>query len=612
MSEGSGPLSLRPDDNGKKSVRPESVQGIGASPGVAIGRAFLLDRQKVKTPHYRLSELDVETEQLRFKTAVQLSDHQLVEVKEKLEKGGGNEHALIIEAHRMMLADPMIVDEVKRIIREERVNAEWAVRQSVGRIKEQFEKLSDEYFRERQADVDFIGDRLIRNLMGQIVDAVDLLAEVPANAILVAHDLSPSDAALLLSPQRCAGFVTDIGGHTSHTAIVARAREVPGVVGAAPASERIAHGDMVALDGSRGMVVINPTDEQVRLCHEAMRRRVESEQALLRLRDLPCTGTDGRRLELLGNIEFQDEVPNLLDHGAEGIGLFRTEFLYLGRATAPSEEEHYQAYRSVLEQMGDRPVTIRTVDLGGDKISVLDQVRREKEQNPALGLRALRFCLKYRDIFRVQLRAMLRASVHGRLRIMFPMVSGVQELREAKAFLSSVRVELGREGIAVAEEIPVGIMVETPSAAQTADRLARECDFFSVGTNDLIQYTVAIDRQNRDVAYLYHPLHLALLRSLKFVVDSAHEAKIPVGMCGEMASDPMHALVLSGLGFDNLSMSAGQLPVVKRILRSHTLHEAKELLEQCLSLDTTDEIERVVRSTMELRFGFVSSDGEAS
>jgi phosphotransferase system enzyme I (PtsI) len=603
---------LRPDDNGKKSVRPESVQGIGASPGVAIGRAFLLDRQKVKTPHYRLSELDVETEQLRFKTAVQLSDHQLVEVKEKLEKGGGNEHALIIEAHRMMLADPMIVDEVKRIIREERVNAEWAVRQSVGRIKEQFEKLSDEYFRERQADVDFIGDRLIRNLMGQIVDAVDLLAEVPANAILVAHDLSPSDAALLLSPQRCAGFVTDIGGHTSHTAIVARAREVPGVVGAAPASERIAHGDMVALDGSRGMVVINPTDEQVRLCHEAMRRRVESEQALLRLRDLPCTGTDGRRLELLGNIEFQDEVPNLLDHGAEGIGLFRTEFLYLGRATAPSEEEHYQAYRSVLEQMGDRPVTIRTVDLGGDKISVLDQVRREKEQNPALGLRALRFCLKYRDIFRVQLRAMLRASVHGRLRIMFPMVSGVQELREAKAFLSSVRVELGREGIAVAEEIPVGIMVETPSAAQTADRLARECDFFSVGTNDLIQYTVAIDRQNRDVAYLYHPLHLALLRSLKFVVDSAHEAKIPVGMCGEMASDPMHALVLSGLGFDNLSMSAGQLPVVKRILRSHTLHEAKELLEQCLSLDTTDEIERVVRSTMELRFGFVSSDGEAS
>jgi phosphotransferase system enzyme I (PtsI) len=351
-------------------------------------------------------------------------------------------------------------------------------------------------------------------------------------------------------------------------------------------------------------VVVNPTEEQVRLFREAMRRQMESELALSRLRDLPCTSLDNQPIQLYCNIEFKDEVQSSLEHGAQGIGLFRTEFLYLGRESAPTEEEHYQAYRAVLQGMGELPVTIRTVDLGGDKISALDKVRRtEKEQNPALGLRALRFCLKHRDIFRVQLRAMLRASVHGKMKIMFPMVSGLQELREAKAFLSAVRVELGREGIPVAEEIPVGIMIETPSAALIADRLAKECDFFSVGTNDLIQYTVAIDRQNRDVAYLYHPLQLAMLRSLKSVVDSAHAAGIPVGMCGEMAADPMHALILSGLGFDNLSMSAGQLPIIKRILRQHHTREAKQLLEQCLQLDTTEEIERLVRSAMETRFG---------
>jgi phosphoenolpyruvate-protein phosphotransferase (PTS system enzyme I) len=460
--------------------------------------------------------------------------------------------------------------------------------------------------------VEFVGDRLIRNLMGQVVDALDG-PEVPQDAIIVAHELSPSDAALLLQSGRCQGFVTDLGGHTSHTAIVARAREVPGVVGAAVASDRIATGDLVAIDGARGMVVIHPTDEQVRLFREAIRREIESENALGRLRDLPCTQQDGRRIGLLANIEFKDEVPHALAHGAEGVGLFRTEFLYLGKERAPSEDEHYQAYRGVLELMGDRPVIIRTLDLGGDKIAALDaSLRKEKEQNPALGLRALRFCLKHRDVFRVQLRALLRASVHGKLRIMFPMVSNIQELREAKALLAATRVELGREGLPVSDEIPVGIMVETPSAALTADRLARECDFFSIGTNDLIQYAVAIDRQNRDVAYLYHPLQLAILRLLKSIVDGGHAAGIPVGMCGEMAGDPLHALVLAGLGLDTLSMSAGQLPVIKRILRASRSDEAEALLAQCLRLDTAEDIERLVRSVMEHRFGTApEAEGDA-
>ena len=413
----------------------------------------------------------------------------------------------------------------------------------------------------------------------------DVGAEFPADSVLVAHDLSPGDAALLLMPSRVAAFVTDLGGHTSHTAIVARAREIPAVVGSGNASERIAPGDLIALDGAQGLVVINPTDDQLRLFREAQRRRTESDQALARLRDLPCASLDGRRLQLLGNLEFHEEAPRLFAHGAEGVGLFRTEFLYLGRDHAPTEEEHFAAYCAVMQAMGNRPVTVRTVDLGGDKISALDRMRRsEKELNPALGLRALRFCLKHRDVFRTQLRAMLRASVFGDMRIMLPMVSGVPELREAKAFISSVRVELGREGVEVADAIPVGIMIETPSAATLADRLAKECDFFSVGTNDLIQYSLAIDRQNRDVAYLYHPLHLALLRSLKFIVEEAHRAGIPVGMCGEMAADPIHALILSGLGFDSLSMSAAQMPAGQAHPAGahHRTEDARALLEQCL------------------------------
>ena len=593
------------------ATKTETLHGIGASGGVAVGPAFLLNRKKVKTPRHRLADADVETELLRFKTAVELSAHQLDQVKARLEAGEGKEHGLIVEAHRMMLLDPMLLDAVRAIIRDEQVNAEWAVRRTVRAIKSQFGQIEDAYFRERRSDVDFVGDRLVRNLMGQVVDVLDG-PEIPPNAIIVAHELSPSDAALLLQPGKCQGFVTDLGGHTSHTAILARAREVPGVVGAAVVSDRIVTGDLLALDGTRGMVVVHPTDDQVRLFNEAIRLKRASAATLAQLRDLPATQQDGRRIHLLVNIEFHDEVENALAHGAEGVGLFRTEFLYLGRDRAPTEEDHFQAYRSVLTQMGDRAVIIRTVDLGGDKIAKLDaSIRLESEQNPALGLRALRFCLKHRDLFRVQLRALLRASVYGKLRIMFPMVSNVQELREAKALLGATRVELAREGVAVSDEIPVGIMVETPSAALTADRLARECDFFSIGTNDLIQYAVAIDRQNRDVAYLYHPLQLAILRLLQHIVEAGHQAGIPVGMCGEMAGDPLHTLVLAGLDLDSLSMSAGQIPLTKRILRHSSFHESRALLQECLALDTAEEIERRVRSAMDPRFGTGEDDPES-
>jgi phosphoenolpyruvate-protein phosphotransferase (PTS system enzyme I) len=576
-----------------------SIQGIGASPGVSVGRAFVLDTRRVRTPKVKLQGAEVESEALRFKTAIELSGRQLEELKEKLkegEGGAGHDHGLILDAHKLMLQDPMFLVEVDRLIREEAINAEWAVRRVARRIKHQFDNMEDEYFRERRADVDFVADRVVRNLLGHAMDE-DL--ELPAESVVVAHDVSPADAAMLVRSGKVAAFVTDMGGQTSHTAIVARAREVPAVVGAGRASEAIRNGDLLAVDGTRGLVLINPTEPQLALFRETMRRNLQTEQTALKTAELEAVTTDGHRVKLNGNIEFPEETQSLLAHGAEGIGLYRTEFLFLNRTEPPSEDEHYKAYREVLESMRGKPVTIRTLDLGGDKVP---GKKPEREANPAMGLRAIRYCLHHREMFRVQLRAMLRASVHGNLRIMFPLISGPSELREARSELEHCKSELGRAGVPVGKRFPVGIMVETPSAAWIADRLAQEADFFSIGTNDLIQYSLAIDRQNRDVAYLYRPLHLAVLRSLQNIVTAAKNAGIPVAMCGEMAGDPTYTLVLVALGFDELSMTAGQVAPVKNIVRRASQSEAKALLEHAMEYSTAEEIERYVRTEMEKRF----------
>ena len=577
-----------------------SLQGIGASPGVAVGHAFVLDTRRIRTPKVKLKPDEVEPEAMRFKTAVDLSDVQLHELKDRLfsdsEGSQGQDHALILEAHRMMLHDPMFLVEVTRLIRDEAINAEWAVRRVAKRLKHQFDNLEDEYFRERRADVDFVADRVVRNLLGQ---AVDEEVQVPNDAVIVAHEISPADAAMLLKTGRVAAFVTDLGGQTSHTAIVARAREVPAVVGAMRASEAVRNGDMIAVDGTRGMVLINPTEQQLSLFRETMRRHLQVEATALKTAELEAVTLDGWRVHLNGNIEFPEEIPSLLAHGAEGIGLYRTEFLFLNRPLPPTEDEHYQSYRQVLEAMGNRPVTIRTLDLGGDKVP---GKKADKETNPAMGLRAIRYCLQHREMFRVQLRALLRASVHGNMRIMFPLISGLSELREARSELEHCRSELGRAGQPVGKRMQIGIMVETPSAALIADRLAQEADFFSVGTNDLIQYSLAIDRQNRDVAYLYKPLHLAVLRSLQNIVAAGKAARIPVAMCGEMAGDPSYTLVLLALGFDELSMTAGQVSSVKGIVRRVSRTDATLLLNKAMEFSTAEEIERYVRAEMERRF----------
>ena len=581
--------------------------GIAASPGIAIGRCWSVDRRRVRTPKRRLGPDEVDQELARLRTALEVSDLQLAEVKEKVERKDGSpgtaEHTAIIDMHRMMLKDEMLVLEAQRLVREERLNAEWAVKRAVRKIKSAFHEQADEYFKERRADVDYVGERIIKNLLGQAPDVDEV---PPEGAIIVAHDLSPADTALLLHERKVAAFVTDAGAKTSHTAIVARALEVPAVVGVGKITNLVDRGDWIVVDGSRGVVVINPTPGERSDYEDARARYRAAEEELLRTRDLPARTQDDVTVRVAGNIEFAEEVPSLLSHGGEAVGLYRTEFLFLGRNDLPSEEEHFQNYKRILEALAPRPVTIRTFDLGGDK---LPSGIRIPAENPALGLRAIRYCLRQPDMFRSQLRALLRAAPHGNLKIMFPMISGVAELRAARRALEEARAELEREGVAVRRDIPVGIMIELPSAAMIADRLARECDFFSIGTNDLIQYTIGIDRQNKDVAYLYKPLHLAVLRMLDIICTAARSAGIPVSMCGEMAGEPVNALVLVGLGVSELSMNGPSIPLVKRVVRAAKASDGRALVARLLALTTADDIEREVKAEMSRRFaGLLGED----
>jgi phosphotransferase system enzyme I (PtsI) len=571
------------------------LTGIAASPGIAVGRVWTVDRRRVKTPRREIAPGEVEPELTRLRQALALSDRQLAAVRAKVEKLEGTEHTAIIDMHRMMLKDELLVLEAERLVRDERVNAEWAVKRAIRKIKGAFDDVADPYFKERRADVEYVGERLIRNLMGEAPDVQEV---PPEGAIVVARDLSPADTALLLHERKVAAFVTDLGTQTSHTAIVARALGVPAVVGVARATAAAERGDWVVVDGGRGVVVLRPEAGERAGYQAARERYLAHERELLSTRDLPATTLDGVTVRLVGNIEFAEEVESLLVHGGEGVGLYRTEFLYMGRADLPGEEELFRDYRRILEALAPRPVTIRTFDLGADK---LPAGIRAHAENPALGLRALRYCLRQPDLFRTQLRALLRAAPHGNLRIMFPMVSGVAELRAARRAVAEVADELRREGTPV-ELPPVGIMVELPSAALIADRLAKECDFFSIGTNDLIQYTLAIDRQNKDVAYLYRPMHLAVLRTLALICDAGRRAGIPVSMCGEMAGEPLYALVLLGLGLSELSMNGPSIPLVKEVIRAARASDGRALLDRLLDLTADDEIDRAVREEMAARF----------
>jgi phosphoenolpyruvate-protein phosphotransferase (PTS system enzyme I) len=583
----------------------ERLVGVGASPGIAIGVAHVL-ASRVDIHERRIAAEQVEAEIERFGKAIHDTDDQLARIQAQLAASEGDDHQYrILEAHRLMLSDVHLVERARRIIRDEKMAAEWAVRKSLDQIQAVFEKIEDPYFRDRKSDVALVGERLLRTLVGRRETAT--AEDAPKGSIAVAHELSPADAAQL-GRAEAAGFCTEGGGRTSHTAIVARALGLPYVVGVEGLGHRVWSGMTVVIDGFRGEVILDPDAEALRRYEARADVHRARSQRLAAIRDVPSQTTDGTVVHLHANVEMLEEIPIAVELGAESVGLFRTEFLYLERTELPSEDEQYAHAVAALKNVGGRPITFRTLDLGGDKLP--PSVRIPLGTNPAMGLRSIRYSLKRVDVFRTQLRALHRAAAVGPLQILLPLISGVAELRTTKQLCLETVADLQREGIPHVAKVPLGVMIETPSAALIADLLAAECDFLSIGTNDLIQYTLAADREDEHVGYLYHPLHPAILRAVRQTVVGAERMGKPVAMCGDMAGDPILAWVLMGLGLRNLSMAPRQIPVVKSIIRSTQIADAERLLAQALTMSTETEIEELVYGAMNRRFPLELTDGE--
>jgi phosphotransferase system enzyme I (PtsI) len=570
----------------KKSTEELVLRGIPASSGIAMGYAFLLDRQDFIVQERAILDGEVLVETARFEEAVTLTKAEIQDVKQKIELHGGSKDAQIFDAHLLVLDDSMLIDEVKKHIREFKVSAEYAFSEVLKRYMSIFEKIEDEYIKERAADVSDIGRRLLKHLMGE--SRYHDLDVIHNEIIVVAHDISPSDAVSMFN-KNIKGFVTDIGGRTAHTAIIAKSLGVPAVLGLQDATYRISNQDFIIIDGRKGVVIVNPTEETKRLYTIEKDKLSRFQETSLNIRELPAETPDGRRLALMANLELVDEIPMVQKFGAEGIGLYRTEFFYMNRLDLPTEEEQYQAYRKVAEAMAPNPVIIRTLDLGGDKF--ISSIQLPKEMTPFLGSRAIRLCLEEQEIFRTQLRAILRASVHGNMGLMYPMIAGPSELRAANGILKGVKQRLREKNIPFDENIQLGVMIEVPAAAMTADILAQEVNFFSIGTNDLIQYSLAVDRGNEKMAQFYEPGHPAVLRLIRRTINAGHDANIKVSVCGEMASDPTLAVILMGLGIDTFSMSPTSIPQIKRAIRSIRLSDAEELARQALRLSTGPEVE---------------------
>ncbi|MFQ5428594.1 MAG: phosphoenolpyruvate--protein phosphotransferase [Thermodesulfobacteriota bacterium] len=571
------------------------IKGIGVSPGIVISRAYVIKKGMEGEAQYcHLTGEDSLQETERLKKALEDSRAQLQRVRAKMESDGREkEHIQIIDAHLMMMQDNMLIGDTIKIIEQERINAEWALKKILKRLMDHFNGVDDDYLRERSYDFEHIVSRIISNLSGRHEDYS--LATMREPAIVVAHNLSPADTAQM-SKDMVLGFITDLGGKTSHTAIMARALEIPAIVGLETATIKINTDDTIIIDGNTGTVVINPPESVIEVYRKKQERYADFDRDLHHYRNLPCETMDGRSISIRGNMELIDDVTALKDHGAEGIGLYRTEFLYMNRRDLPTEEEHFRAYSEVARKVFPHPVIIRTLDIGGDK--ELPGLNPSEEPNPALGLRAIRLCLSHRDVFKAQLKGILRSSAEGNVKIMFPMISGVGELRMAKAILDEAKAELEHEEVPFNSEIEIGIMIEVPAAAVIADLLVQEVDFISIGTNDLLQYSLAIDRSNEHVAYLYEPYHPAVLRIIKSVADAAIKAGIDVGVCGEMAGEPEYAMILLGFGIQTLSMNAISILKVKRLMRSINYSMARDICDEISAFATSIEVEKHVNERL--------------
>lgn len=570
--------------------------GIGASPGIAIARSHLVNRAKVAAIERPIAPEEVDAEIAAFEGALQTSQNQLVEVKNQALDESLSDHLYIIDTHLLILEDQMLVGDTKNLIRNELVNAEGALNRTLRRVRRIFDSIQDEYLRERRSDIDMVGDRIMRNLLGEVREKLN---NTEGPVVVVAHDLSPADT-VQMDKEKIVGFVTDLGSRTAHTAILARSLGLPAVVGLETVTSLVPDELPIIIDGHTGTVVLNPSPKTFREYLEKKQKYEYLEKELEAYRNLPSETLDGHRIALRANIDLQDEVTVARELGAEGIGLFRTEFMFMQGQEPPDEEEQLAVYRRIIEEMQPYPVTIRTLDVGGDKL--VPEFNLSDELNPAMGLRAIRFSLKEVNLFKCQLRAILRASAYGPVRIMFPMISGVGEMRACRQFVQDLKQELKEEGLSFAEDVPIGVMIETPSAVLIADLLAREADFFSVGTNDLIQYCLAIDRSNEHVAYLYEPMHPAVMRALKQICQAAEAAGIQVGMCGEMAGEQLYCLVLIALGFDELSMNAANISRLKRIMRQVSLKEVREIFEIITDMPTASEVIHALEDEMRRRF----------
>ncbi len=562
----------------------KELRGIPVYSDIVIGKAHLVDRSRAKILYQCfVNEEQLNREVERFEEALRSVEAQFVSLRNRL-PDTVKDQAFILDSHLMILKDSMLRDSTIKKILEEKINAEWALKKTLEEIRGVFEQIDDDYISKRISDVENVTERLLRTLSG---DSNHSLSKINQRVIIVAHDLSPADTTEL-NTAKVMGFITDVGGRTSHTAIMAQALEIPAVVGLEHATALVQDGDLLIVDGGSGVVVINPEDSDIILYQERKLRLQKYKSSIARMSHLPAETPDGHRIVINANIEFLEEVTAAKDYGGEGIGLYRTEFLYLRGKGFPEEEELFEDYREVVEIMHPAPVSIRTLDLGGDKFA--SEIAISEESNPALGLRAIRFCLREPEIFKTQLRAILRASAFGTLRLMFPMISGLQELLDAKTILDQVRDDLDRERIPYDNGMEVGIMVEIPSAVAMADILAHYVDFFSIGTNDLIQYALAIDRVNEHVAYMYQPFHPAILRMIRQVVAAARNAGIQVSLCGEMAGDPLCISILLGIGIDGLSMNARAIPLIKKMIRTIPMEQARADLEKIMLLNTAKEV----------------------